>query len=118
MEINPRVVFDRMFGDGATARAPGAHRDAAQHPRRDHRAGAAAAGRSWREDRNRVAEYLDAVREIERRIQISERQASNPSLAVPESPTGIPDDHEAHTKLMFDLMAIAFRPTSPASRRS
>ena len=56
-----------------------------------------------------MAEYLDAVREIERRIQISERQASNPSLAVPESPTGIPDDHEAHTKLMFDLMAIAYQ---------
>ena len=111
MEINPRVVFDRMFGDGATAQgAPAAHRHAAQHSRRGHRPGAAAAGRSGRRsDRNRVAEYLDTVREIERRIQLSERQAANPSLAVPESPTGIPDDHEAHTKLMFDLMAIAFQ---------
>jgi hypothetical protein len=60
-------------------------------------------------DRNRVAEYLDTVREIERRIQISEHQASNTDLDVPPSPTGIPDDHEEHTKLMFDLMAIAFQ---------
>jgi hypothetical protein len=56
-----------------------------------------------------VADYLETVREIERRIQLSERQASNPTLAVPESPTGIPDDHEEHTKLMFDLMALSFQ---------
>ena len=59
--------------------------------------------------RTRVGEYLDAVREIERRIQLSERQAANPNLDVPPSPTGIPDDFEEHTKLMFDLMAIAFQ---------
>src|SRR6185436_2386070 len=60
-------------------------------------------------DRNRVGEYLDAVREIERRIQLAERQAANPNLEVPTTPAGIPDDHEAHTKLMFDLTAIAFQ---------
>ena len=56
-----------------------------------------------------MAEYLDTVREIERRIQLSEKQNANSSLTVPQSPSGIPDDHEAHTKLMFDLMAIAFQ---------
>ncbi len=49
------------------------------------------------------------MREIERRIQLSERHASNSQLEVPASPTGIPDDHEEHTKLMFDLMALAFQ---------
>ena len=109
MEINPRVVFDRMFGDAHRKRAPGAHRDAAQHPRRDHRAGAAAAGRSWREGSQpggRIPRRGPRDRAPHPDFRAS---ASNPSLAVPESPTGIPDDHEAHTKLMFDLMAIAYQ---------
>jgi len=49
------------------------------------------------------------VREIERRIQLAERQASNPNIDVPTTPAGIPEDYEEHTKLMFDLMAIAFQ---------
>ena len=60
-------------------------------------------------DRNRVAEYLDSVREIERRIQLAERQASNPNIDVPTTPAGIPEDYEEHTRLMFDLMAVAFQ---------
>ena len=59
-------------------------------------------------DRNRVAEYLDTVREIERRIQVSEKSSSS-NLDVPVSPSGIPDDWEEHMKLMFDLMALAFQ---------
>jgi hypothetical protein len=110
MEINPRVVFDRMFGDGATAQER-LQRIDTQRSILDAVTGQVRRlqGGLGVRDRSRVAEYLDAVREIERRIQISERQAANPSLAVPESPTGIPDDPEAHTKLMFDLMAIAFQ---------
>jgi hypothetical protein len=49
------------------------------------------------------------VREIERRIQLSEKQSVNSNLDVPASPSGIPDDHEEHTKLMIDLMALAFQ---------
>ena len=48
-------------------------------------------------DRNRVAEYLDTVREIERRIQLSEKQNRNSEAAIPGTPNGIPDDHEQHT---------------------
>src|SRR5439155_893153 len=59
-------------------------------------------------DRNRVAEYLDTVREIERRIELSEKRTSE-NLEVPVTPRGIPDDFVAHTKLMFDLMTIAFQ---------
>ena len=110
MEINPRVVFDRMFGDGATAKER-MQRIETQRSILDAVTGQVRRlqGDLGTKDRNRVAEYLDSVREIERRIQISERQAANPNLDVPASPTGIPDDFEEHTKLMFDLMAIAFQ---------
>jgi hypothetical protein len=110
MEINPRVVFDRMFGDGATPqeRLQRIERqrsilDAVNNQVRRLQ------GNLGPNDRNRMSEYLDTVREIERRIQISEKQNSNSSLAVPASPTGVPDDHEEHTKLMFDLMALSFQ---------
>jgi hypothetical protein len=110
MEINPRVVFDRMFGDGATAQER-LQRIETQRSILDAVTGQIRRleGDLGARDRNRVAEYLDTVREIERRIQLAERQAANPQLDVPESPTGVPDDHEEHTKLMFDLMAIAFQ---------
>jgi hypothetical protein len=110
MEINPRVVFDRMFGDGATVQER-LQRIETQRSILDAVTGQVRRlqGDLGVKDRNRVAEYLDSVREIERRIQLSERQASNPNLEVPASPSGIPDDFEAHTKLMFDLMAIAFQ---------
>jgi hypothetical protein len=110
MEINPRVVFDRMFGDGATA-AERLERIEQQRSILD-----AVTGQVHKlerglgaNDRNRVAEYLDTVREIERRIQLSEKQNQNSALEVPQSPSGIPEDHQAHTKLMFDLMAVAFQ---------
>jgi hypothetical protein len=104
------VVFDRLFGDGATAeerleriQQERSILDAVTSKVR-HLEGALGAS-----DRNRVAEYLDTVREIERRIQLTEKQNSNSSLALPATPAGIPDDHQAHTKLMFDLMALAFQ---------
>jgi hypothetical protein len=110
MEINPRVVFDRMFGDGSSA-AERLQRIEMQRSILDAIAGDVRRlqGDLGARDRNRVSEYLDSVREIERRIQLAERQASNPNLDVPATPAGIPDDWEEHTKLMFDLMAIAFQ---------
>jgi Protein of unknown function (DUF1552) len=109
MEINPRVVFDRMFGDGATAderrRRIETQRsilDAVTSQVRRLQGGLGSG------DRNRVAEYLDTVREIERRIELAEKRASE-NLEVPISPRGIPDDFVEHTKLMFDLMTIAFQ---------
>jgi hypothetical protein len=109
MEINPRVVFDRMFGDGADAderrRRIETQRsllDAVSSQVRRLQGGLGSS------DRNRVAEYLDTVREIERRIELSEKRAGE-NLAVPITPRGIPDDFVEHTKLMFDLMTIAFQ---------
>ncbi len=110
MEINPRVVFDHLFGDGsnATERLERIEEqrsilDAAMAQVRHLEGGLGP------NDRNRVAEYLDTIREIERRIQLAEKQNSNSSLTVPTSPAGIPDDHREHSKLMFDLMALAFQ---------
>jgi len=110
MEINPRVVFDRLFGDGANAEERLARieqqrsiLDAVTNQVRRLE------GKLGSTDRTRVSEYLDTVREIERRIQLAEKQNSNSDLSVPTSPSGIPDDHQAHTKLMFDLMALSFQ---------
>ena len=110
MEINPRVVFDRMFGDGASAQER-LQRIETQRSILDAITGQVRRlqGDLGARDRNRVAEYLDSVREIERRIQVAERQAANPNIDVPATPAGIPEDYEEHTKLMFDLMAIAFQ---------
>jgi hypothetical protein len=110
MEINPRVVFDRLFGDGANAKErlerieqQRSILDAAMSQIKHLE------GDLGPTDRTRISEYLDTVREIERRIQLAEKQNSNSSLAVPGTPAGIPEDHQEHTKLMFDLMAIAFQ---------
>jgi len=109
MEINPRVVFDRMFGDGATAEDR-LRRIESQRSILDAVTGQIRRlqGRLGTNDRNRVAEYLDTVREIERRIQLSERQSKS-NLDVPASPSGIPDEWEEHMKLMLDLMTVAFQ---------
>jgi hypothetical protein len=110
MEINPRVVFDRMFGDGATPE------ERIQRIQQQRSILDAANGQIRRlqgvlgpNDRNRMTDYLDTVREIERRIQISEKQNANSNLDVPASPSGVPDDYIEHTNLMFDLMALAFQ---------
>ncbi len=110
MEINPRVVFDRLFGDGSSAKErlerieqQRSILDAAMDQVRHLEGGLGPS------DRTRVGEYLDTIREIERRIQLAEKQNANSSLAVPATPSGIPEDHREHTKLMFDLMALAFQ---------
>jgi hypothetical protein len=108
MEINPRVVFDSLFGDGGN---PTERLNRMQRQRSILDAVAAQVkrleGKLGPGDRNRIAEYLENVREIERRIQLAEKQhVSNPT--VPATPVGIPDDHEEHSKLMMDLMALAF----------
>jgi hypothetical protein len=110
MEINPRVVFDRLFGDGATAE------ERLERIEQERSILDAVTGQVRRlqgnlgaADRTRVSEYLDTVREIERRIILAEKQGSESGIVVPATPAGVPDDHDAHTKLMFDLMAVAFQ---------
>ncbi len=59
-------------------------------------------------DRVRLTEYLDDIREIERRIQKAEEQSAN-EVNLPEAPVGIPEAFEDHIKLMFDLLVLAYR---------
>ena len=109
MEINPRVLFEQLFGGGATT---------------DERLSRMRTDRSLLDfvaddvrqvqldigapDRVRLAEYMEHVREIERRIQRAEQQArSIPD--VPDAPVGVPESFEEHTMTMFDLLAIALQ---------
>src|SRR5437667_8996846 len=110
MEVNPRMVFERMFGDGGT---PEQRRAQVREDRSIldsvKEAVAALQNRLNASDRTRVAEYLDAMREIERRIQVAERQSGESVIQLPDRPVGAPDSYDEHAKLMFDLAALAFQ---------
>lgn len=108
MEINPRVVFDRMFGGGGT---------------REERVARMRTDRSILDfvvadidrletglgprDRARLDQYLEHVREIERRIQLAEAQ-SETLVSVPDAPVGVPESFEEHVGLLFELLALAY----------
>ena len=111
MEINPRKVFERMFGQGGTAADRAARTErGSQHPRRHHRSRSPSLQRSLgRKDRTTVDDYLESVREIERRIQIAEQGAAGSSSTLPEAPVGIPFSFEEHIRLMYDLLALAYQ---------
>jgi hypothetical protein len=109
MEINPRVVFERLFGSGSTADDRLA-RMRTDRSLLDFVAGdLKSLGRDLGAgDRTKLTEYLDYVREIERRIQRAEQQA-NISADVPSAPVGVPEAYVEHVGLLFDLMALAFQ---------
>lgn len=109
-EAHPRVVFERMFGDGGNPderraslkrRASLLDSVADEMARLQNRLGPA--------DRQRVAEYLDAVREVERRIEKAEADASENPLPDLDRPTGVPASYADHARLMFDLQALALQ---------
>lgn len=108
MEINPRVAFERMFGDG------GSDAERRQQRREDQSILDAIVSEAQAlqrqlgaRDRARVSGYLDTVREIERRLQQAERQNST-EIVLPDKPIGVPEEFRAHAELMFDLLALAF----------
>jgi len=109
MENNPRVVFERLFGDGSTAAERRVRRDESMSLL-DSVLGEAAALKSQlpATDRRRVDQYLNDVREIERRVQKAGEQLSD-DLPVPAAPTGVPADVEEHIKLMYDLQVLAWQ---------
>ena len=110
MEINPRVIFERLFGDGGSRRAAhGPHGRRPQHSGSDHRDSSASAERPGQARPDAASsDYLDNIREIERRLQIAEKQGGF-DLPVPDAPVGVPDNYEEHVRLMFDLMALAYQ---------
>jgi hypothetical protein len=109
MENNPQVVFEKLFGDGSTNEDRAARKtlsrslldsvmDQVASLQKDLPAG----------DRTKLNDYLDDVREIERRIQKAERQLPG-DLKLPEAPVGVPESFDEHFKIMFDLQVLAFR---------
>lgn len=109
MEINPRVVFERLFGDGSTP----AERQARQEESASILDGVLSGMKSMQTglgpgDRVKLNEYFEDVREIERRIQVAEKTA-NSGMRVPNAPIGVPENFEEHINLMFDLMALAWQ---------
>src|SRR5919108_2519889 len=108
---NPRVIFERLFGDSASTDPK--VRLARLRQQRSvldsvteevaHLRGVLPAG-----DRTKLTEYLEAVRDVERRLQNAEAQ-SDRELPVVDQPAGIPSGWEAHVNLMFDLEVLAFQ---------
>jgi hypothetical protein len=110
MTMDPRAAFETLFGDGATP---------AQRLQRQR---VNASILDWigqdvaslqkdlgTPDRTRLNDYLDNVREVERRIQrIEQYNASGAARSLPSAPLGVPDSYEEHVKLMFDLQVLGF----------
>jgi hypothetical protein len=109
MELNPQVVFERMFGSGSTVEQRVARRERNQSIL-DSISGKIGSLRTQISvpDRSRLDSFTENVREIERRLEI----AAKATTAAPEDfavPPGIPQSFDEHTKLMFDLLALAYQ---------
>ena len=108
---DPRVVFERMFGDTVST-DPGARitrlreqRSVLDAVRQEI---ARLQGKLPQPDRVKLVEYFEAIRDVERRIQVAESQRDY-QLPVVDHPSGIPSDWEDHVTLMFDLMVLAYQ---------
>ncbi len=110
VENNPSVVFDRLFGEGGS---PDERLDRMKRKRSLLDRVNSDLARLQRSlgpsDRLRISEYLDAVREVERRIQMAEEQNSNSTLPVPNRPIGIPSQYDDHLRLLYDLQWLAYQ---------
>jgi len=109
MENSPQVVFEKLFGDGGTAEQRLRRKledrsilDSIRQQTLDLQRGLPAS------DRARVDTYLDDIREIERRIKLAEAQAAT-NQALPDAPVGTPETFDVHIKLMYDLLALAYK---------
>jgi hypothetical protein len=108
MELNPQVVFERLFGTGATPD----ERVARMRQNRsilDSVLGELAGLKKelGAGDRRTVAQYTDEIREIERRIQLAAKASSE--VPIIDLPPGVPEAFDEHIKLQFDLAALAFQ---------
>src|SRR5579864_1486560 len=112
MELNPQVVFERLFGD-AQAKTP--EERAAR--REDDRSILDSVIQNLArlkkdlpsEDRARLDEYTDDIRELERRLEVAKKASGSISTEGVEVPSGIPEAFDEHVKLQFDLTALAFK---------
>lgn len=117
-ELRPRAVFERLFGGGSSAEQTEAmvrrlryRRSVLDFVLDDAKGlGAQVSGN----DRNKLDEYLTAVREIEQRVERAEREAGQVRQDIPQMdlPDGVPSDYEQHLRLLGDMMVLAFQTDS------
>ena len=108
MEINPRVVFERLFGEPGTPEQRAARRQRSRSIL-DFVGDETARlrGDLGPRDRERLDQYLDNIREIERRI--AQAEAHNRSRVMPsDAPIGVPESYEEHVRLLYDLLVVAY----------
>src|SRR5690606_7237135 len=109
MQVNPRVVFERLFGDGSTPEQVAARRAQTASILDTVRQELGALHRTLpANDRVRVEQYVNDVREVERRLSL-EADAVVRDIELPERPAGIPDNFEEHAHTMFDLITLAWQ---------
>ena len=108
---NPRAVFERLFGDSrstdARARLARIEQDRSILDSITEET-ARLRGTLGASDRAKLAEYLEAVRDVERRLRLAEEQ-SDRDVPWMDRPAGIPADYDDHVDLMFDLMLLAYQ---------
>lgn len=109
-EAHPRIVFENLFGEGGTA----AERRAALKQRASLLDSVAEDLASLKRqlgpgDRAKVSQYLESVRDVERRIQQAEAQTADESLQDLDRPVGVPAAYADHARLMFDLQVLAYQ---------
>lgn len=112
MEANPRAVFERLFGDGEST-DPAARLATLKQQRSilDYVAGSIdrLETKLGPRDRSKLTEYLESIRDIERRIQRAELQNAELKLPAMQRPNSAPDAFGEHARLMMDLQVIAFQ---------
>ena len=111
IENDPRAVFERLFGtSGSTDRNARMARMQRDKSILDFVSGEANSLEKLigPQDKIKLTEYFDSVRDIERRIRLAESQSSR-ELPVVDQPVGVPTDYAAHARLMMDLLALAYQ---------
>jgi hypothetical protein len=111
MESNPRIVFERMFGDSGST-DPAVRLNRLQQKRSILDTVVQRASRLSRavgaSDKRLMDDYLESIRDVERRVEIAEQQ-SGMALPLVEQPTGVPVDFAEYAKMMFDLQVLAYQ---------
>jgi len=108
-EVNPKLVFERLFGTGDESAADPFRKSILDYVREDAASLKISLGAN---DKRKLDEYLTGVREIEKRIELAGKQAKETVRPEMEKPEGIPVDFEEHVTLMYDLMTVAFQTDS------
>ncbi|MEM7261648.1 MAG: DUF1552 domain-containing protein [Planctomycetota bacterium] len=113
-EVNPRLLFERLFGIDSRIKSP-AERKARRRSRRsilDFARSDASKVRAQlgRGDKQKLDEYFDGIRAIERRLDLADAATTDPqAVSGMEAPSGVPNDFREHLRLMYDLIVVAFK---------